>query len=81
MNAYYRTTITLPTAVYRRIKVQAATQNKSLSRYIADFLSGRSKEKTPGTAALPFGKYRFGEGKPLDRKTIYESHLRRKISH
>ena len=80
MNAYYRTTITLPNAVYRRIKVQAASQNKSLSRYIADFLSGRGKEKAPEAGTLPFGKYRFGEQKTLSRKTLYESHLRNKIS-
>jgi hypothetical protein len=77
---YARTTITLPTDTLRRVKVDAALRNKSVSGYIADFLKTGVR---PGTrhaaAALPFGKYRLGSTKEIDRKVIYESYLRRKI--
>jgi predicted CopG family antitoxin len=76
----YRTTITLPTEVYRAMKVRAAYQNKSVSRLIRDLVQGASPEKEHELPELPFGKYQLKDARSVRRQDIYETHLRNKVS-
>lgn len=85
MNTLYRTTITLPEQTYRKTKIQAAYQNKSVSKFIRDIL-----EKTVTTALkqesappIPFGKYSFKEkkGETYRRADLYDDYLKRKVPH
>ena len=76
----YRTTITLPTEIYRKTKVRAAYQNKSVSRFIRDLLQGISPTGEQKTLELPFGTFSLGIRR-FNRKDLYDSYLKRKISY
>lgn len=76
----YRTTIILPTEVYRKSRVRAASENKSLSRFIADMLRGYVRNEKKETPKLPFGTFSLGIRR-FDRKDLYDSYLKRKVSY
>lgn len=76
----YRTTITLPVEVYRKMKVQAAYQNKSVSRFIRDLAQGINTIQETKSLTLPFGKYQLKDKGSVQRRDIYETYLRRKVS-
>jgi len=80
MKSYYRATITIPTNIYQKAKMRAAFQNKSVSKFITDLLSGTTGDGYVKDAPLPFGKYSFKGKKKIDRETIYEPYLRSKVS-
>jgi hypothetical protein len=76
----YRTTITLPTEVYRKMRVRAAYQNKSVSRFIRDLVQGISPATDQKALELPFGKYQVEDKGLTRRQDIYETYLRDKVS-
>lgn len=76
----YRTTITLPTEVYRKMKVRAAYQNKSVSRFIRDLVRGINPMQEQKSLKLPFGKYQLKDRGSVRRQDIYETYLRSKVS-
>ena len=76
----YRTTITLPTEVYRKTKVRAAYQNKSVSRFIRDLIQGINPARELKTPKLPFGKYQLKDKGSVRRQDIYGTYLANKVS-
>jgi len=80
MKDYYRATITIPTDTYRKVKMKAALQNKSVSKFISDFLAGTDSKGSKKEIPLPFGKYSVKGEKKIIREAIYEPYLRRKVS-
>lgn len=76
----YRTTITLPMEVYRKMKVRAAYQNKSVSRFIRDLAQGTNTTQEAKSLKLPFGKYQLKDRGSIRRQDIYETYLRSKVS-
>jgi len=80
MKDYYRATITIPTDTYRKVKVKAALQNKSVSKFITDLLAGRNGSGYVKDEPLPFGKYSVKGEKKITREAMYEPYLRHKVS-
>ena len=79
MKPYERTTITIPQDLYRKTRVQAAQEQKSLSGFITDLLRKGTGAGIVKDTPLPLGKYHVkGRGK-IERKDIYETYLRRKV--
>ena len=71
----------MPQDLYRKTRVQAAQEQKSLSRFISDLLRKGAGFGAVNNAPLPFGKYQIGGNKKVERKNIYEIYLKRKVSH
>lgn len=66
--------------MYRKIKVSAAYQSKSVSEFIRDLLREAGQMRQPKEARLPLGKYRL-KGRPtLRRRQVYETYLGGKVS-
>ena len=80
MKNYHRTTITIPKEVYQKTKIRAASQEKSLSRFIVDLLEGKAPFQKQQPQKLPFGKYAVTGTKSVQRTKIYDTYLKRKIS-
>ena len=75
-----RTTLIIPDALWREVKLRAAKENKNISEYVAEAI--QMKVKPAGKAAPP--KYKFDEAwfakpgganlpNPLTREHIYGS--------
>ena len=78
MNTLVRTTITLPSALYEDLRLQAFQQNTSFSGIVQKRLGGK-KQKKSSLLSLA-GKYNFGLKNPPKREEIYDSYLRNKMS-
>lgn len=76
----YRTTIILPTELYRKTKVRAAYQNKSVSGFIRDLIQGISPAREHKAPELPLGKYKLKDKGSARRQDIYGTYLANKIS-
>jgi len=79
MSNLYRATITIPSDLHQKIRVQAAKQNKSLSSFISDILK-KNVSVRPKTS-LKLGKYSFTTSKKISREKIYEDYLKGKVSY
>lgn len=66
-------------AVYRTMKVRAAYQNKSVSRFIRDLVRGINPMEEQKISTLPFGKYQLKDRGGWRRKDIYETYLPSKV--
>lgn len=80
MKDYYRATITIPTDTYRKVKMKAALQNRSVSKFISELLKGTTDKGYVKDVVLPFGKYSVKGEKKIIREKLYGSYLRHKIS-
>lgn len=80
MKNYYRATLTIPTDIYQKVKMKAALQNKSVSKFITDLLRGTTSDGYVKDEPLPFGRYRVKGEKKITREAIYEPYLRHKVS-
>ena len=65
---------------YRKMKVRAAYQNKSVSRFIRDLVQGISPAGEQKTPELPFGKYHLKDKGSTRRQDIYGTYLTNKLS-
>lgn len=63
------------------MKVRAAYQNKSVSKFIRDLVQGINPMEEQKSLKFPFGKYQLKDRGSVRRQDIYETYLRSKVSH
>ncbi len=80
MSNLIRTTITLPSDLYERLRLQAFRQSTSFSGIVKQKLMGTYKRAEVGRNFLSFsGKYRLGTNK-FTREEIYDELIKRDMA-